>query len=153
LEHIKSNRKKEWLINKLLITGNLVRDIDLKFSPGTGTAVLRNTVATRRKIKDKNTGNYESDFIPVVAFGKTAEFIGEHFSKGIGIQIEAHMQSGSYVNSEGSKIYTLEAVVDNVEFMGGKSNNNTNNSNQNEAFNYGNYEEDIMPIDDGDQPF
>ncbi|WP_061309252.1 single-stranded DNA-binding protein, partial [Clostridium botulinum] len=115
-------------MNKLIITGNLVRDIDLKFTEGTGTAVLKNTVAAKRRFKDKNTQKYESDFIPIIAFGKTAEFIAEHFSKGIGIQIEAHMQSGKY-DKNGTTVYTLEAVVENVEFMSGSKNNNLSSSN------------------------
>lgn len=135
-------------MNKLIITGNLVRDIDLKFAEGTGTAILRNTVATKRKYKDQSTGKYESDFIPIVAFGKTAEFIAEHFGKGIGIQIEAHMQSGKY-DKDGTTIYTLEAVVENVEFIGRSKNNNTE-TNQDP---FANFDEDITPVNDGDMPF
>ncbi|KAI3346279.1 single-stranded DNA-binding protein [Clostridium botulinum] len=136
-------------MNKLIITGNLVRDIDLKFTEGTGTAVLKNTVAAKRRFKDKNTQKYESDFIPIIAFGKTAEFIAEHFSKGIGIQIEAHMQSGKY-DKNGTTVYTLEAVVENVEFMSGSKNNNLSSSN---PFDEMSFEEDITPVDDGDMPF
>jgi single-strand DNA-binding protein len=106
-------------MNKLIITGNLVKEVELKFQEGTGNAVLKNTVATRRKFKDKVTGNYESDFIPIVAFGKSAEFIAEHFIKGQGIQVEAHMQSGTY-EKDGVKRYTLDAIVENVEFLGSK---------------------------------
>lgn len=117
-------------MNKIIITGNLVKEVELKFAEGTGTAVLRNTVAARRKFKDKVTGSYESDFIPFVAFGKTAEFIAEKFIKGQGIQIEGHMQSGSYVNSEGTKVYTLEALVENVEFLGSKGTGQAQNNNE-----------------------
>lgn len=139
-------------MNKTILSGNIIRDIDLKFAP-TGTAVLRNTIAVRRKMKDKNTGNYESDFIPFTAFGKTAEFIAEKFVKGQGIQLECHLQSGSY-DKEGTKVYTLEAIVENVEFLGNKGTGN-NNSNQapQDVFN-GNFDEDIQPVDpSGDMPF
>ncbi|MBN1045503.1 single-stranded DNA-binding protein [Clostridium botulinum] len=136
-------------MNKLIITGNLVRDIDLKFTEGTGTAVLKNTVAAKRRFKDKNTQKYESDFIPIIAFGKTAEFIAEHFSKGIGIQIEARMQSGKY-DRDGITVYTLEAVVENVEFMSGSKNNN---SSPNDPFDDMKFEEDLTPVDDSDMPF
>ena len=119
-------------MNKLILSGNLVKDIDLKFSP-TGTAVLRNTIAVRRKTKDKNTGNYESDFIPFVCFSKTAEFVAEKFIKGQGIQLECRLQSGSY-DKEGTKVYTLEAIVDNVEFLGSKGNNNSNSAPQEDVF-------------------
>ncbi|HBJ2622339.1 TPA: single-stranded DNA-binding protein [Clostridium botulinum] len=136
-------------MNKVIITGNLVRDIDLKFAEGTGTAVLRNTVAAKRRFKDKNTQKYESDFIPIVAFGKTAEFIAEHFTKGTGIQIEGHMQSGKY-DRDGTTIYTLEALVENVEFMGESKNNNSSSNN---PFDDMKIDEDLTPVDDGDNPF
>lgn len=140
-------------MNKLIITGNLVKDIDLKFAEGTGTAVLRNTVAAKRRFKDKATGKYESDFIPIVAFGKTAEFIAEHFSKGIGIQVEARMQSGSYIDKDGNKKYTLEAAVENVEFMSGSKNNSSNDGMNQDPYGSDNFEEDITPVDDGEMPF
>lgn len=135
-------------MNKLIISGNLVKDIDLKFAEGTGTAVLRNTVATKRKFKDKATGKYESDFIPIVAFGKTAEFIAERFGKGIGIQAEAHMKSGKY-DKDGTTVYTLEAVIENAEFMGGSKNNNS----QSGSDSYENFDEDLTPVNDGNMPF
>ena len=138
-------------MNKTILSGNIIRDIDLKFAP-TGTTVLRNTIAVRRKMKDKNTGNYESDFIPFTAFGKTAEFIAEKFVKGQGIQLECHLQSGSY-DKEGTKVYTLEAIVENVEFLGSKGNNNSNSAPQEDVFG-GNFDEDIEPVDpSGDMPF
>ena len=143
-------------MNKLLITGQLCKGVELKFQEGTGNAVLRNTVAARRKYKDKATGNYESDFIPIVAFGKSAEFIAEHFIKGQGIQIEAHMQSGSYDNKEGNKVYTLDAIVENVEFLGSKGTGQAQNNNSTLEETFGSdlhIEDDITPVDDGDMPF
>lgn len=136
-------------MNKLIVSGNLVKDMDLRYTQGTGMAVIRNTVAAKRKFKDKVTGKYESDFIPIIAFGKTAEFIAEHFGKGEGIQVEAHMQSGSYIDKDGNKRYTLEALVENVEFMGKSTSNNSSTQNFGQGF-----DEDIMPVDDmSDIPF
>ena len=137
-------------MNKTILSGNIIRDIDLKFAP-TGTAVLRNTIAVRRKMKDKNTGNYESDFIPFTAFGKTAEFIAEKFVKGQGIQLECHLQSGSY-DKEGIKVYTLEAIVENVEFLGSKGTGNNSNQAPQDVFG-GNFDEDIEPVSDNTMPF
>ena len=140
-------------MNKLLITGKLCKDIELKFSQGTGNATLKNTVATRRKFKDKNTGNYGSDFIPFTAFGASAEFVAEHFTKGQDISIEAHMQSGSY-EKDGVKKYTLEAIVENVEFLGSKGTGNNSNQAPQDVFGGGDYQEDITPIDnDSSMPF
>ncbi len=141
-------------MNNAIYTGNIVRDINLTYVQGSGAAVLKNTVAVRRKIKNKTTGKYDSDFIPFVAFGVQAEFIANNFEKGQGIQLETYMKSGSYTKG-GIKHYTLEAVVDNVEFMGAKPNtynqdcqgsNNFPDMNQD-------YEDNITPVDYGDSPF
>ncbi|KIL06878.1 single-stranded DNA-binding protein [Clostridium botulinum] len=141
-------------MNKAIYTGNIVRDINLTYVQGSGVAVLKNTIAVRRKIKNKTTGKYNSDFIPFVAFGVQAEFIANNFEKGQGIQLETHTQSGSYTK-DGVTHYTLEAVVDSVEFMGSKPNaynqdyqgsNNFSDMNQD-------YEEDITPVDYSDSPF
>jgi single-strand DNA-binding protein len=139
-------------MNKLIINGNLVKEIDLQFSPGTGTAVLKNTVASRRKFKNKNTDQYESDFVPFTAFGKSSEFIANNFLKGQGIQIEARMQSGSY-EKDGVKHYTLEAVVENVEFFGSKKENSNIQSIPADAFGGSSIENrfgDELQIDDSD---
>ncbi|MRY42825.1 single-stranded DNA-binding protein [Parabacteroides distasonis] len=143
-------------MNKLIINGNLVRDIDLQFTPGTGNAVLRNTIASRRKFKNKNTDQYESDFISFTAFGKSAEFIANNFVKGQGIQLECRIQSGSYEN-DGVKYYTQEAIVESIEFWGskgkGNSENNEYSASANNAFSGGEFEEEITPVNDGDMPF
>ncbi len=141
-------------MNKAIYTGNIVRDINLTYVQGSGAAVLKNTVAVRRKIKNKTTGKYDSDFIPFVAFGVQAEFIANNFEKGQGIQLETHTQSGSYIK-DGAKHYTLEAVVESVEFMGAKP--NTYNQDYQGSNNFPDmnqeYEEDITPVDYGDSPF
>ena len=125
----------------------------MQFTPGTGNAVLKNTVASRRKFKDKVTDKYESDFISFVAFGKTAEFIANQFVKGQGILLETHMQSGSYVKEDGTKVYTLEAIVDNVEFLGSKGNNSNSAPTNNDVSEQENHEE-LERVDDlGDMPF
>lgn len=139
-------------MNKLIINGNLVRDIDLQFTPGTGNAVLKNTIASRRKFKNKNTDQYESDFIPFTAFGKSAEFIANNFVKGQGIQLECRIQSGSY-EKDAVKHYTLEAVVENVEFFGSKKDNNNAQPSPYDAFSQGNVEEELQPVDDNSMPF
>jgi single-strand DNA-binding protein len=138
-------------MNKAIYSGNICKEIELTYTPGTGTAVVRNTIACRRKIKNKDTGKYDSDFIPIVAFGKTAEFIAQHFIKGQGIEIETHMQSGSYEDKNGNKRYTLDAIVDGVEFP--KSNGNNQGSSNNFGSNEPNFDMDMTPVDDGDIPF
>lgn len=107
-------------MNKLQIVGNICKDIDLKYSQS-GKAVARFNVAVQRKYKNAQ-GQYESDFIPCVAFDKSAEFINNYFKKGSRIGISGHLQSGSYEGKNG-KVYTLDCYVDEAEFCDSKSNN------------------------------
>lgn len=99
-------------MNKVFIIGRLVRDVD--FKPAGETNVARITVAVDRKYKKE--GKQDADFIPCVAFGKTAEFISKYFAKGSKIVVEGRWQTGSYTNKEGAKVYTHDCVIDSVDF-------------------------------------
>jgi single-strand DNA-binding protein len=101
-------------MNSTALIGRLTKENELRYSPS-GTAVLRNSLAVNRKFKKD-----ETDFINILAFGKTAELIANHLGKGDQVGIEGHIQTGSYENSEGKKVYTTEVVVDNITFIGGK---------------------------------
>jgi single-strand DNA-binding protein len=101
-------------MNNVSLIGRLTQETALKYSQS-GTAILKNTVAVNRKFKKD-----ETDFINILAFAKTAELIGNHLNKGDQVGIEGHIQTGSYENSEGKKVYTTEVVVDNITFIGGK---------------------------------
>lgn len=107
-------------MNKLQIVGNICKDIDLKYSQS-GKAVARFNVAVQRKYKNAQ-GQCESDFIPCVAFDKSAEFINNYFKKGSRIGISGHLQSGSYEGKNG-KVYTLDCYVDEAEFVESKGSN------------------------------
>lgn len=111
-------------MNKVCLVGNLCRDVEVKYSSGdNANAILRNSIAVQRKFKDKETGQYESDFINIVAFSHSAEFIGKYFTKGQKIGITGHIQTGSYTNKEGVKVYTTDVVVDEAEFVTAKGDN------------------------------
>lgn len=118
-------------MNQVCLVGNICRDNELRYSQGeNATAILRNTVAVQRKFKNKETGEYESDFISIQAFGKTAEMINQYFPKGSKIGIVGEIRTGSYTNKEGNKVYTTDVIVNNVEFVSKKSDNSgSNNSN------------------------
>lgn len=124
-------------MNVVILKGRLVKDVEIAYIPGTGTATIKNTIAVKRNYKN-NDGQYESDFIQVVAFGKTAEFIANYFDKGQEIIVHGEIKTGSYENKEGNKVYTTEVIARNIEFCG-SNNNNTNN--------------EWQPEDDGDSPF
>ena len=121
-------------MNKVIIIGRFTRDPEIKYTTGeNATATARFSLAVNRRFKNKE-GNYDADFINCVAFGKTAEFIEKYFTKGMAIGITGRIQTGSYTNKEGQKIYTTDVVVEETEFVESKNNNTaentvTNNSN------------------------
>lgn len=102
-------------MNKWIGSGRLVRDPETKYSQGeNSTAITRFTIAVDRRFKRE--GEADADFIPCVAFGKTAEFVDKYFSKGSKIFIEGRIQTGSYTNKDGQKVYTTDIAVEQVEF-------------------------------------
>ena len=82
------------------------------------TTVTRFTLAVDRKVK--TDGQPEADFIPCVAFGKTADFVDKYFHKGMKMLLEGHIQTGSYTNKEGAKVYTTDVIAESVEFAESK---------------------------------
>ena len=126
-------------MNKVIISGNLTKDPDVRRFTGENASVMaRFNVACRRKYKSKDGKNI-SDFPSVVAWGNNAEFIEKYFHKGDRIEIVGELQTGSYTNSDGKKVYTTDVVVTEVDFGGKKSGNqdmssNNQSSNQNDNF-------------------
>lgn len=102
-------------MNKVVLSGRLTRDVELRESEG-GTKIVRFNVAVKRNFKNKE-GEYDADFISCVAYRNSAEFVGKYFHKGDGIIVEGRIQTGSY-EKEGTKHYTTDVVVENVEFNG-----------------------------------
>ena len=111
-------------MNNVVLIGNLCRDNDVRYSSGqNATAILRNTIAVQRKFKNKETGQFDSDYISIQAFGNTAEFISKYFTKGSKIAITGEIRTGSYTNKDGVKVYTTDVVVNNAEFVTKKDEN------------------------------
>ena len=106
-------------MNKVLIMGRLTKDPDVRYSQGENpTAVARFTLAVARRFS-KNEEN-DTDFISCVAFGKTGEFVEKYLRKGTKIVVTGRIQTGSYTNKEGNKVYTTDVVVEDVEFAESK---------------------------------
>lgn len=100
-------------MNVVTLLGRMTKDAEVRYSQGDNqTAVARFAIAVDRKSKDAGT-----DFINCVAFGKTAEVIEKYFGKGKRIGIVGHIQTGSYTNKEGAKVYTTDVVVDSLDFI------------------------------------
>ena len=99
-------------------SGLLTRDPEVRYTTdknGKAMAIAKFTIACQRKGRDAG-----ADFIPVVAFGKTAEFVEKYFHQGHGIEVKGHIQTGSFTNKEGIKIYTTEVYAEDIEFPKGK---------------------------------
>lgn len=113
-------------MNKSLLCGRLTRDPDVRYSHGAKPmAVARGTLAVDRKFKQE--GQPTADFISIVAFGKTAEILEKHCHKGTKLIIEGRIQTGSYANKDGNKVYTTDVVVENLEFAESKAASNAQN--------------------------
>ena len=109
-------------MNKAIITGRLVKDAEIR--DGGNTKVAKFTIASQRSFKDSN-GNYGADFINCTAFGKTADFVSTYFHKGSQICVEGRINTGSYTNKDGQKVFTTDVAVEKAEFYGSKADNDS----------------------------
>lgn len=102
-------------MNKVIEIGRAVRDVELK-QTNSGASVVEFSIAVKREFKSAN-GNYESDFFNCVSYGKTAELISQYVKQGDLFGIEGKLQTRNYTNKEGRKIYVTEIIVEKVEFL------------------------------------
>lgn len=110
-------------MNKVILTGRLTRDVEVRYSQGEKTtAIARGTLAVDRKYKKE--GEQSADFIGITAFGKTAEFLEKFGHKGTKFVLEGRIQTGSYTNKDGQRVYTTDVVAESVEFAESKNSNN-----------------------------
>ncbi len=108
-------------------------DPEVRYTAGDNAmAIARGRVACNRR--GKKEGQQEADFIPVVGFGRTAEFIEKYIRKGSKVNIEGRLTSGSYTNKEGQKVYTLEVTIDDIEFAESKTESEARQSGGNGGF-------------------
>lgn len=101
-------------MNKIVLIGRLVSDPEIRYSQQTNTAIARYTLAVDRMYKRE--GEPQADFIRCVAFGKPAEFAENYLHKGIKIAVTGRIQTGSYTNRDGQKVYTTDVVAESQEF-------------------------------------
>lgn len=107
-------------MNKVILMGRLTRDPEVRYSQGENSlAIARFTLAVDRRFKRQ--GEQDADFISCVSFGKTAEFAEKYLKQGTKIAVTGRIQTGSYTNKEGQKVYTTEVVVEETEFAESKS--------------------------------
>lgn len=127
-------------MNKVVLIGRMTKDPELKFTPGTGTAVATFTLAVNRRFKKE--GQPDADFIPIVVWGKQAESTANYMSKGKLLSVAGRIETRSYEAKDGGRRYVTEVVADEVSFLEfGNKNQGQSNS-------------DYTPVDDGeDMPF
>lgn len=107
-------------MNKVILMGRLTRDPDVRYTTGENPlAIARYTLAVDRRFR--KDGEATADFISCVVFGRAAEFAEKYFREGLKITISGRIQTGSYTNREGQKVYTTEIVVEEQEFSESKS--------------------------------
>lgn len=112
-------------MNKVVLVGRLTRDPEVRYSQGNNaTAVARYTVAVDRRFK--RDGEPTADFIPCVIFGRSAEFAEKYFHQGMRVSISGRIQTGSYTNKDGQKVYTTDVVVEEQEFAESKATSDAN---------------------------
>lgn len=107
-------------MNKVLLVGRLTKEPSVRYTSGSqATAVAKFALAVERKIKIKDQPT--ADFLNCVAFGKSAEALEKYVKKGMKVGIEGHIQTGSYTDKEGKRVYTTDVVVEAWEFCESKS--------------------------------
>lgn len=129
-------------MNKVVLVGRLTKDPELKFTVNKGTAVTRFTLAVNRDYK-KEDGTQEADFINCIAYSKRAEIIAQYLTKGKRFTVSGSIRTGSYDAQDGTRRYTTYVVVDGFDFID-SSDSKVNNDN---------FNDDMIPVDDGDIPF
>lgn len=155
-------------MNNVQIIGRLTADPELRRTQS-GISSCRFTVAVNRKYKNKDTDQYDADFISCIAWKQTAEFISRYFSKGKMIALQGNLRTGSFQDRKHQDVthYTTDVFVENVEFCGDKGNNLGNQqqpqqqrppqqqkpAQQPEQFSYSNLSDFEEILSDGDVPF
>ena len=137
-------------MNKAILMGRLTRDREIRYTQGDNPmCIARYTLAVDRRFsRNANNDGNNADFIPCVCFGKTAEFVEKYLKKGTKMAVTGRIQTGSYTNRDGVKVYTTEVVVEDQEFaesrnasgngnFGGNGNYNGGNSGYNSGSNNG----------------
>jgi single-strand DNA-binding protein len=138
-------------MNKVILMGRLTRDPETRYTQGqTPVAISRYTLAVDRRFK-RDGDEQTADFISCVAFGKSGEFAEKYLKKGTKVVVTGRIQTGSYTNKDGQKVYTTDIVVEDQEFAESKNASSTSGQNTNASDNgFVNVPEGIM---DDELPF
>ncbi len=148
-------------MNNVVLIGRLTRDPELRYIPNSGNAVSTFTLAVDKNLSRDKKQEMESknqptaDFIRIVVWGKQAENAANYLAKGRLVAVNGRIQTGSYDDKDGKRVYTFDVVANNVEFLEwGDSANKSDNSNQfNQSDSGFSGIEGFHPTDNDDIPF
>lgn len=115
-------------MNKIILVGNLCKDIELRYTTSNVPA-LQNTIAVRNDFKNAD-GEYDSEFINIVVWRQTAEFLNKYAAKGSKVLVEGRLTNRSYDKQDGTKGYITEVVAEKVELLDAKKKENASNKKQ-----------------------
>ena len=142
-------------MNKVILMGRLTRDPEVRYSQGDNAmAIARYTLAVDRRNSRNSGDDQTADFINCVAFGRAGEFAEKYFRKGTKLVVTGRIQTGSYTNKDGQRVYTTDIVVEDQEFAESKNNSNAassepSNNNSGSEANTSSYADGFMNIPDG----
>ena len=109
-------------MNKVILMGRLTRDPEVRYSQGESQmAIAKYTLAVDRRFQRNNSDGQTADFIGCTAFGKAGEFAEKYFHKGTKVAVTGRIQTGSYTNKDGQKVYTTDVIVEEQEFAESKN--------------------------------
>ena len=109
-------------MNKVILMGRLTRDPEVRYSQGDSPmAIARFSLAVDRRRTSNNQDGQTADFINIVTFGRLGEFAEKYLHKGTKVTLSGRIQTGSYTNKDGQKVYTTEVVADEIEFAESKN--------------------------------
>ncbi len=136
-------------MNRVILMGRLTRDPEVRYSQNdTSMAIARFSLAVDRR-RNQNSDGQTADFINIVAFGKLGEFSEKYLHKGTKVALEGRIQTGSYTNKDGVKVYTTDVIADNIEFAESKGAEGAASGGQNYVRNDGAGSAAPAPADDG----
>lgn len=128
-------------MNRVILMGRLTRDPEVRYSQAAEPmAIARYTLAVDRRGRRTQGGEQTADFINIVAFGKAGEFTEKYFHQGMRVLVSGRIQTGSYTNKEGVKVYTTDVIVDDQEFADSK------NAGTGDASGVGDYQQTQRPV-------
>ena len=136
-------------MNKVILMGNLTRDPEIRYSQGEKQmAIARFSLAVNRRFSRQ--GDTDTDFFNCTAFGKQAEFVEKYFKQGSRMLLTGRVQNDNYTNKNGEKVYSVQIMVEEVEFAERKSaQSNNQTQNQNQPAQENGADDDFMNIPDG----